>query len=320
MKRIMKRVLAAFLCYFLGWGAALRMPGVVLLKWVVNVFFAAGAGLGIAIVLYRNFAHSAVTEDLMAEMAPDTLLEFFLSHQGQLEIAMMAAVPFAAVYFAINLFLTGGILEALHARQRLPWGDFFQACGRHFLRLVAVAVVSGILFIIAAGLPYFLFSKLYEPFTNNATTSTLSFYYTWVWWLFVLLFASWGLRIYDYARMALFVEPNRNLFSCFYRAARFVTHRFISTFALWLALILTPLIFVYGYFEATGYFGVDTLWGAILAFALGQVLVMLRIAAAIARLAGQMRYYQAVAPQPVPFEVDLIADPVQEDTYRMGGI
>jgi hypothetical protein len=58
-----------------------------------------------------------------------------------------ASISFSLVFFAIVLFLTGGILEAYRSGRKLTTREFFEACGSYFWRWVRLLILMVIILI-----------------------------------------------------------------------------------------------------------------------------------------------------------------------------
>ena len=87
----MKEFLLAIICFSRGWFIALNRPGVLVLKWVVNVLFAVGSGLGIALLFYRRYEHSEMNEGLLEQISLDTIADFSINSRRPLPYAPYSA-------------------------------------------------------------------------------------------------------------------------------------------------------------------------------------------------------------------------------------
>ncbi len=72
------------------------------------------------------------------------------------------------IYFALVLFLTGGILTAYAADRRLATGEFFQACGVYFWRLFRLMLLMALM-LIPVGLIYSGWSALADGLGKGAS-------------------------------------------------------------------------------------------------------------------------------------------------------
>jgi len=279
-------------CFGRGLRTALAMPAIVFLKWFGNLVFAICGVIGFMYIFYDQFAHSAEAQRMMSSLSLDSVAELYGSNAQSIPLAAITLGPLALVCLVYNLFLTGGILLRLQTGSRPPWGVFFSACGRYLLRLLAIGLLCAILFAVIVALPYWGMMKGEHYLTRNDTSGAPTFAMTWVRWGIAFVLLSWAARVYDYARVRLFLEPKRNFFVAFGYGVYFATRRWGSTLALWLALVAFPLILAGFITAATLFFPLDNLTNVIVTFVLGQVVLIVRTLGGIARLGGEMTYLQ----------------------------
>jgi len=273
-----------------GWKAAVGMPGVLLLKWIVNLILAVAVISPVALLLSGALGHSALGEQSFARVGTGAAIEFGLAHEAELRLAALAAVPLVLAYLLVNLYLTGGILHRLRAGVREPWGEFFHSCGRSLWPLVRVGLFSLLLAAALLGPSHYGLARLVEVLTEDASSPQPLFYLTWLHWAILFFLASWVARVYDYARVAVFLPPRVNARRAVLRAVVFTLQRGTKTLLLWLLLVLPPLALaaVLGTAPTAG--GVETSVGMWASVALAQALLLLRIAGSFAALGGQMQF------------------------------
>jgi hypothetical protein len=273
-----------------GWRAAFAMPGVVLLKWSVNVVFAGAATLPAALLLHEHLGHSAVADEVFAEIGIDLATEFASAFEPQLRLAVVAVAPIALMFLLTSLYLTGGILDRLCTGAGGSCGRFFAACNQHIGALIRVGVLALVLFAGAVILPHYGLGRLVERLTQDATGPAPVFYATWVHWTLVFLLASWVARIYDYARVILVLHPERNARAAVLSGTRFVWRHGFRTFLLWGLLTFVPLIVLFVVATVPGEGGLQTTVAMWLSVVVGQALVVFRITGSLAAFGGQMRF------------------------------
>jgi hypothetical protein len=281
--------------WWMGWVSALRMPGILLLKWLVNLAFAAAAVLPFALLLAEHLGHSAVGEQAFSRMGIDIAVEFAFANEARLLQAALACAPIALGYLVVNLYLTGGILQRLHARRAQPWGEFFAACNRHLPILLRVGILTLALGALVLWLPHLALSRLVDALTEDAASPRPLFYLTWLHWAILFLLGSWLARVYDYARIAVLLPSVANARIALGRGMAFALRRGTETFVLWILLVLPPLALTAFFATAPIANGVTTTLGIWLSAALGQALLLLRIAGSFAALGGQMRFMPGTA-------------------------
>lgn len=283
--------------FFSGWYTAITMPGVLLLKWLLNMLFAAALGGALLLLLERYAGNSKAVEELITGLRLDVWTEFLAANGQVLYWLQLAALLLGLVYALFQIFLTGGILQVAVDRKRLPWNIFFAACAVRFIPLLIIALQSAILFAVIVVLPHIGLARLHDWFTQDVTSSLPSFYFTWVWFAIILLLFLSVARVNDYARTFLFLYRTNNPIWVFAQALAFVTRKPVTTLILWIALIIPSFAFGAGFIylvgEVEAYFGPTSVAALAITFGAAQVLIVLRVAAGIARLAGQLRFAES---------------------------
>jgi hypothetical protein len=269
------------------------MPGILILKWLVNLVFAAAAVLPAALLLADHLGNSVVGDQAFEALGTDIALEFAVGAGPELRLAALASAPIALGYLLVNLYLTGGILHRLRAGLRVPWAEFFGSCNRNLSMLIRVGLLTLVLATIAVGLPHYGLARLVERLSEEAAGPQPLFYLTWLHWALLFLLGSWVARVYDYARIAVFVEPQSKARTALIRAMGFTLRQGTKTLVLWLLLVLPPLLVtaVFATTPITG--GIGTMAAVWASVALGQALLALRILGSFATLGGEMRFMAA---------------------------
>jgi hypothetical protein len=273
-----------------GWKIALGMPSILMLKWAVNLTFAVAAVLPVALLLANHLGNSVVGEQAFESMGTDIAAEFALAAWPQLRLAALASAPTALGYLLVNLYLTGGILHRLRAGLRKPWAEFFAACNGNFSLLIRVGLLTLVLAALVLGLPYYGLARLVEILTEDAAGPQPLFYLTWLQWALLLLLGSWVARVYDYARIAAFLQPGGSARRAFLRALAFTLRRGTKTLVLWLLLVVPAPALAALLATTSVANGVETTGAMSASVALGQALLLLRILGSFAALGGQMRF------------------------------
>ncbi len=278
--------------WWTGWRAALGMPGILLLKWAVNMVLAVAVVAPVALLLSDALGHSALGEEAFARLGTDTVIEFALAHEDELRLAAVASVPLLLAYLLVNLYLTGGILHRLRAGAREPWGEFFRACQRNLWPLVRVGLFTLLIAALLLGPTHYALARLFEASTEDAATPQPLFYLTWLLWGILFLLGSWVARVYDYARIGVCLQPGGGATRAVGRAISFTLRRGTTTLVLWLLLILPAPALTAWLATAPMPGGVETSTGMWASVALGQALLLLRIAGSFAALGAQMQFMQ----------------------------
>lgn len=288
-RRSLKRILPAFVG---GWTDAFHMPGVLTLKWFGNLLFAVLAISLFGILVHNHLAHSASNEMGFGKLRVDSVAEFTFANERELVLAFLPLFPVGVIYLFFNLYITGGILERLRSGGTYSWAQFFKACNRYLWKLLLIAVLISVLLIVIVFLPHVAFLWGMRHLAERVSGPTPLFWIRWVYLILLFLLMSFGLRVYDYARIALIFAPYRRTLRAFARGVVFPFRYGMSSFLLWLALIVTPLLFLAAFVHLTVRFEPQSMGGLWLQFAFSQLIILIRIAGGVATLGAQMRFMQ----------------------------
>lgn len=297
------------------------MPGVVMLKWALNLLCALAIASPIFYAAFETFGSTAAGESLGDGITIDQLEEFRLAHAGQFD-STVRFVAFAVFgYLVLQLFLTGGVLETIRNGERLGWRNFFGACGARTIPLLIIAIQAMILFAVFVAAPLWGMNAFHDWFTRDMTTSTFSFYFTFLKFAIVFILISWVARVHDYARAFLVMNSGTGPIRAFGRGLWFIVEMRPRTFILWLPLVAIPLFLIvahgFALYGIEEQFGRTGEWALLGAFVVGQFAIVLREIAAIARLAAQLRFVQgAYAEDHLPLVVpEVVVEPGPERRY-----
>jgi hypothetical protein len=283
----MKMIFPAFAS---GWTDAFHMPGVLALKWFGNLLFAVLAILLFGILLHNHLAHSAFNEIRFGKLRVDSVAEFTFANERELVLAFLPLLPVGVIYLFFNLYITGGILERLRSSGTYSWAQFFRACNRYLWKLLLIAVLESVLLIMIVLLPHVAFLWGMRHLAERVSGPAPLFWIRWIYLILLFLRMSFGLRVYDYARIALILASNRETLQAFVRGVIFTFRYGISSFLLWLLLIVTPLFLLVVFVHLTVRFEPESMSVLWLHFALGQLVILIRIAGGVAALGAQMRF------------------------------
>jgi hypothetical protein len=156
--------------------------------------------------------------------------------------------------------------------------------------LIRVGLLTLVLAAAVLGLPHYALARLLEMLTKDAAGPLPLFYLTWLHWAILLLLGSWVARVYDYARIAAFLQPQSKARTAVIHAMGFTLRRGTKTLALWLLLVLPPLLVTVIFATTPISGGVGTMAAVWASLALGQALLALRILGSFATLGGQMQF------------------------------
>ena len=287
-----------------------RAPWLVAGVWMSTVLLA----LPLAFAL-----HGQISEHLGASMAAKTAAEginydwwneFLAQATGVGQSFLPAILGFAAVLknlsgvadaerlsivigsvvaaqIIVSMFLAGGVLDRLARDRALGAGAFFAACGVYFVRFLRLGIVAAAVYwVLFVSFHAWLFGAVYPRLTAGVTVERTAFFYRaalYVIFAVPVLFAN---LVFDYAKIRAVVEDRRSMIGALSAGARFVI-RNPATLGLYALDSLLFLLVIGLYFLVA-----PGRSSNLLAFAVGQLYIVLRVVVRMQFAASQTALFQ----------------------------
>lgn len=297
--------------FLAGWGRVGRASWLVVGLWLSTLLLV----LPLAAVLHQMIA-GHLGASLMADQAArgvnfDWWNEFLAQAGGIGQTFVPAIIGFAAamknlsdladartlvpalagvvgIQVVLSIFLAGGILDRLARDRRIGAHAFFAACGAWFWRFLRLGVLGGAVYLLLFGVvhPWF-FDTLYPRWTRDISVERTAFAYRLgLYLVFAALVCAVNLLM-DYAKIRAVVEDRRSMIGSLVAGARFVGRHPRQTVGLYTLNLLAWLVVVAVYFLVAPDQG-----GGLLAFAIGQLYIVLRVMVRLQFVASQVALFQ----------------------------
>jgi len=288
-----------------------RAPWLVIGLWLSTLVLALPLSLALHGLIGDHLGSSMAAQSAATGMNYDWWNEFLAQSSGVGKTFVPAILGFAAVLqnlsgvadasgppsavvwvvaaqMIVSTFLMGGVLDRLARDRAIGAAAFFGACGVYVFRFVRLAIVSGavyaLLFITVHG---WLFDGLYPRLLEDLTVERTAFAYRMALYLvFGGLVVSANL-VFDYAKIRAVVEDRRSMIGALAAGLRFVRRHLGATVGLYAmnSLAFVAVLFLY-YLVAPGA-SANTL-----AFAVGQLFIVLRVVVRLQFAASQTALFQ----------------------------
>jgi hypothetical protein len=156
---------------------------------------------------------------------------------------LAAVVGLAGLACILQLFLLGGTLQIFGVGEPFTAAAFFGGCGRHFWRLLRLALFSLIFFAVAVAIGAGLNMAGLKIWGESSEASPLIY---WSWFRAVALACLLGLcsLAFDYGAIRLAVEDGRKSVRAYLGAFRFIWRAPFRTIGLYIVLWLVALLFL----------------------------------------------------------------------------
>jgi len=193
-----------------------------------------------------------------------------------------------AAQMLVATFLIGGVLDRLARDRAIGAGAFFSACGVSVFRFLRLSVVSVAVYaLLFVTVHNWLFGNLYLRLLEDLTVERTAFFYRLgLYALFgaMVLFAN---LVFDYAKVRAVVEDRRSMVGALAAGWRFVRRNLGAVVGLYAlnSVAFMGVLFLY-YLTAPG------AAANALAFAIGQVFIVLRVIIRLQFAASQTALFQ----------------------------
>ncbi len=183
---------------------------------------------------------------------------------------------FVIVYWFLNVFLTGGILQTI-TKQKFRLSDFFAASGSNFFRFFGTSIINLLLHVFVALIIYIPMFYIIKALSLGFTTEN-SYYFIGITALLLHTFFFFIIvMINDYSKLYLLSLNSKNIFKAVWRATKFVFSKLFQTYSLFILLILPVIAIFYLYISLYGDIEMATTFGIIAMFFIQQIFILLRI-------------------------------------------
>jgi len=221
------------------------------------------------------------------------ILGFAAVLQNLSGIADASGPPTAVVWVVVaqlmvSTFLIGGVLDRLARDHAIGAGGFFSACGVYVFRFLRLSIVSVAVYaFLFVTVHRWLFDGVYPRLLEGLAAERTAFFYR------LGLYAIFGLPVvfanlvFDYAKVRAVVEDRRSMVGALSAGWRFVRRNLGAAIGLYAlnSLALVAVLLLY-YLAAPG------AAANAVAFAIGQLFIVLRVISRLQFAASQTALFQ----------------------------
>jgi hypothetical protein len=288
-----------------------RAPALVIGLWLATVLTALPFAMVLQALIGDHLGGSVVAQSVAEGVNYDWWNEFLAQTSGVGLSFVPAILGFAAVmrnlstfvdnsgfplviavavsaHMMVSLFLIGGVLDRLARDRAVGAAAFFSACGMWLVRFLRLAIIATAVYYVLL-VPYhaWLFDGVYPALIENLTVERTAFFYRVGLYVLFLLPLTIANLIFDYAKVRAVVEDRRSMIGALVSAVRFIRRNPWPALGLYLVNTLLFLAVIGLYFLAAPGATANTL-----AFAIGQLYIVLRVVVRLQFAASQIALFQ----------------------------
>jgi hypothetical protein len=303
---------SSFSAFIDGVNRVKRAPWLIAGLWISTILLTLPLAITLQGMLGQHLGGSLAAEEAATGVNYDWWNEFLAQAAGVGQSFVPAIIGFAAVLknlsgvadarslpvviaavvsanAVVSMFLLGGVMDRLARDHAIGTSGFFAACGVYFVRFIRLGVVAfAVYWILFGQLHPWLFNTLLPRLTRDLTVERTAFFYrsaAYVAFFVPVLFVN---MIFDYAKVRAVVEDRRSMLGAIGAGARFVRRNLGATISLYAlnSLVFLAIIAVYAVVAPGASASAS-------GFAIGQLYIVLRVAARMLFAASQIALFQS---------------------------
>lgn len=288
-----------------------RAPWLVIGLWLSTLLLALPLSLALQGLIGEHLGDSMAAESAASGMNYDWWNEFLAQSTGVGKTFVPAILGFAAVLqnlsgvadgngppspvvwvvaaqLIVSTFLSGGVFDRLARDRAIGAGAFFAACGVFFLRFLRLSVVVVATYaLLFTTVHRWLFGTVYGRLLEDLTVERTAFFYRLALYAVFAALVLFANLLFDYAKVRAVVEDRRSMVGTLSAGGRFVRRNLGATFGLY---ALNSLAFVA--VLALYYLAAPGAESNTVAFAIGQLFIVLRVIIRLQFAASQTTLFQ----------------------------
>ncbi|HYI05777.1 MAG TPA: hypothetical protein VD858_12865, partial [Reyranella sp.] len=199
-----------------------------------------------------------------------------------------ALVGLVGSQIVLSMFLAGGVLDRLARDRTLGAAAFFSACGVWFVRFLRLGLAAAVVYwVLFAWVHRWLFDDVYPRATHDLTDERAAFAVRVAFYAVFTAFLCAVNLVFDYAKIRAVVEDRRSMIGAFVAGARFVVRHPGKVLGLYILNVFGYLLVLAFYYLAA-----PGARAGGLAFAVGQLYIVLRVIVRLQFAASQTAFFQ----------------------------
>lgn len=222
-----------------------------------------------------------------------TVYQDFMNHFARaIQPYISTAIWMGIFYLLFTIFFEGGILTVLKRKEnKFTLRFFWEASAKYFSRFLRLALYMIILQAIIAVILFFILAAILSSVYKSAPNESYIFYTVLIGVIIYLLIFIFLLIVTDYAKVMMVENDEYRSLRTILRSFGFSFKHFLSTYSLYLLLLVVPIFLFLIYFKIESAIGMSSGWRILLIFIIQQLLVWSRIFTKIWILGSELTLY-----------------------------
>ncbi len=276
--------------YISGFLKAIKLPRMLFILYFANFFTALVLALTFKGAIQNSFGQSAILSKLISDFDFTAISDMLYNHGDAITAVLGGIIWLVIAYYLLTTFLTGGIIVTF-TNDRFTTSSFFGGAAYNFFRFLGLNLIMLLVqavFLLLVYIPLFL---VLQKVSDNMTSEITLYYIAIGGFVFHLLIFLIISMIGDYAKFYLVLNNSFNVFKGFWNGVKYVFGNFFKTYLLYLILLFLPAVIMYGYLYLERDIKMAMGVGILIAFALQQAFILMRVFLRTWVLASQYKIY-----------------------------
>lgn len=264
--------------YFNGFILAFRTKRLITAIFLITLFLALILAIPFGGTIEKKAGSSMAFVSLLKDFNFTVYQDFMNQFSGSIYPYISIAVWMGIFYLLFTIFFEGGILDILIKNSRkYSLTAFWEASARYFSRFLRLAVYSIFIQAVIAFAVYIPVINIIDSVSAAAESEKTLFFILLAGVIIHLIFFIFILTVTDYAKIMMVENKMYKPFKTLLKSFGFVLKHFLSTYFLYLSLLILPVLLFIVYFSFEAQIGMSTGIKIFIIFVLQQAFIWCRI-------------------------------------------
>ena len=293
--------------YFNGFVLAYRTKKLVTTIFFITLFLALILAIPFGSILEKKTGNSMAFISLLKDFNFSVYKDFMNQFSGSIFPFISIAIWMGIFYILFTIFFEGGMLEILlRNKRKYSLTTFWGASARYFSRFLRLAIYSVIIQVVIALIVYIPVINILDSVSSTAESEKTLFYILLTGVIIHLVLFIFILTVTDYAKIMMIENKKYKPLKTLFKSFGFVIKHFLSTYFLYLSLLIVPVLLFIIYFLLEAQFGMSSGLEIFFVFLIQQLFIWCRIFIKIWILGSELFLYSKSAPQEKPVAKDVV--------------
>lgn len=276
-----------------GFKAALNTKKLSATIYIITIMMALILAIPFQGTIEKEAGNSMAFTNLLKDFDYTVYKDFMNQSAQALQPYISAAIWMGIFYLIFTIFFEGGILTVLRRKEdKFSLRFFWEASAKYFSRFLRLAIYTIILQLITAGIVFAVLSKILSSASETVPSEASLFYIGLTGVIIYILIFIFLLIVTDYAKVMLVENEEYRPLRTIIRSFGFVFRHFLSTYFLYLLLLIVPVLLFVIYFRAEDAIGMSSGGKIFIIFIIQQLFIWARIFIKIWILGSELNLYK----------------------------